>query len=81
MKRFIILLCSLALLASCSQQHYTYLQAAEQRESVTPAQREEYKIPLAQEKAEMIPLVYRYIQENQPKGFKIHWTQWKNRRR
>ena len=42
---------------------------------------EEYKIPLAQEKAEMIPLVYRYIQENQPKGFKIPWTQWKNRRR
>ena len=40
---------------------------------------EEYKVPLAQEKAEMIPLVRKYIQENQPKGFKVSWTQWKNR--
>ncbi len=36
-----------------------------------------YKVPLAQEKAEMIPLVYKYIQEQQPKGFKRTWTQWK----
>lgn len=42
---------------------------------------EEYKIPLAKEKAEMIPLVYRYIQEQQPKGFKVSWTQWKARQR
>ena len=38
---------------------------------------QEYKVPLAQEKAEMIPLVLRYIKENQPKGFKVSWTEWK----
>ena len=42
---------------------------------------EAYKVPLAQEKAEMIPLVYKYIQEQQPKGFKLTWTQWKARQR
>lgn len=42
---------------------------------------EAYKVPLAQEKAEMIPLVYRYIQEQQPKGFKVSWTEWKARQR
>ena len=42
---------------------------------------EAYKVPLAQEKAEMIPLVYKYIQEQQPKGFKLSWTQWKARQR
>lgn len=42
---------------------------------------EEYKIPLAKEKAEMIPLVHEYIVENQPKGFKVSWTQWKARQR
>ena len=42
---------------------------------------EEYKIPLAKEKAEMIPLVRQYIQEQQPEGFKLSWTQWKARRR
>ena len=38
---------------------------------------EPFKVPLAKEKAEMIPLVYKYIQENQPKGFRISWAQWK----
>lgn len=38
-----------------------------------------YKVPLFKEKAEMIPLVYKYIQENQPKGFKMSWKQWKSR--
>ena len=38
---------------------------------------EAYKVPLAQEKAEMIPLVYKYIQDQQPKGFKRSWAQWK----
>jgi hypothetical protein len=42
---------------------------------------EAYKVPLAKEKAEMIPLVRQYIQEQQPKGFKLSWTQWKARRR
>ena len=42
---------------------------------------EAYKVPLAQEKAEMIPLVYKYIQEQQSKGFKLSWTQWKARQR
>ena len=42
MKRFLVLFCALALLVSCSRQHYTFLRAAEERESVTPAQREEY---------------------------------------
>ena len=42
---------------------------------------EAYKVPLAQEKAEMIPLVRKYIQENQPKGFKVTWTQWKARQK
>ena len=42
---------------------------------------EAYKVPLAQEKAEMIPLVYKYIQDQQPKGFKRSWTQWKARQR
>lgn len=36
-----------------------------------------FKVPLAKEKAEMIPLVYKYIQENQPKGFRMPWAQWK----
>lgn len=39
-----------------------------------------FKVPLAKEKAEMIPLVYKYIQENQPKGFRTSWSQWKKRR-
>lgn len=38
---------------------------------------ESFKVPLAKEKAEMIPLVYKYIQENQPKGFRNSWAQWK----
>lgn len=38
---------------------------------------EAYKVPLAQEKAEMIPLVHKYVQEQLPKGFKRTWTQWK----
>ena len=38
---------------------------------------EAFKVPLAKEKAEMIPLVYKYIQENHPKGFRISWAQWK----
>ena len=42
---------------------------------------EEYKVPLAREKAEMIPLVYKYIQDQQPKGFKLSWTRWKSRQR
>lgn len=144
-KRIALIICALALLVSCSHQHYAYLNAAEQRENVTAAQREEYaafvrtlpedtwlhvhcqggvgrtnmylvfydflrnpdvpekdviyrhfnqggnfmyykgdkpneeayKVPLAQEKAEMIPLVYKYIQDQQPKGFKRSWAQWK----
>ena len=36
-----------------------------------------FKVSLAKEKAEMIPLVYKYIQENQPKGFRMSWAQWK----
>ena len=42
MKRVVALLFALALLVSCSHQHYTYLKAAEERETVTAAQREEY---------------------------------------
>ena len=38
-----------------------------------------WKVPLAKEKAAMVPLVYRYIQENQPKGFPLTWKQWKDR--
>jgi len=34
-------------------------------------------VELAREKAEMIPLVYRYIQENQKKSFPVTWTKWK----
>ena len=41
---------------------------------------EEYKVPLAKEKAEMIPLVFKYIKDQQPKGFKLSWTEWKSRR-
>lgn len=149
MKRVVAILFALALLVFCSHQHYTYLKAAEERETVTAAQREEYaafvrnlpentwlhfhcqagmgrtnmylifydflrnpgvpekdiiyrhfnqggnfmyykgdkpneeayKVPLAQEKAEMIPLVFKYIREQQPKGFKLSWTQWKARQR
>ena len=33
--------------------------------------------PDVPEKAEMIPLVYKYIQDQMPKGFKRSWTQWK----
>ena len=42
---------------------------------------EEYKVPLAQEKAEMIPAVFTYIKDQQPKGYKLTWTQWKARQR
>ena len=42
---------------------------------------EAYKVPLAQEKAEMIPLFYQYVQEQQPKGFKRTWTQWKAKKK
>ena len=43
----------------------------------TRAERE----PETREKAEMIPLVRKYILENQPKGFKVSWTQWKARQK
>ena len=36
-----------------------------------------YKVELSKEKAEMIPLVYKYIQENLATGFKVSWSQWK----
>lgn len=42
---------------------------------------EEYKVPLAKEKAEMIPLVHQYIREQKPRGFKVSWTQWKARQK
>ena len=38
-----------------------------------------WKVPLAKEKAVMVPLVYQYIQENLPKGFPLTWKQWKDR--
>ncbi|MBP5334329.1 MAG: hypothetical protein J6Y61_00895 [Bacteroidales bacterium] len=39
----------------------------------------EWKIPLAKEKVEMIPLVHEYIKEQKPKGFKVPWSQWKTK--
>ena len=39
----------------------------------------EWKIPLAKEKVEMIPLVHDYIQEQKPKGYQLTWSQWKAR--
>jgi hypothetical protein len=39
----------------------------------------EWKIPLAKEKVEMMPLVHDYIKEQKPKGFKLTWSQWKAR--
>ena len=38
-----------------------------------------WKVPLAKEKAAMVPLVYQYIQENLPQGFPLTWKQWKDR--
>ena len=39
----------------------------------------EWKIELAKEKAEMMKLLYRYVQENHSKGYPVTWTKWKNR--
>ena len=62
MKRLFVLLCALALLVSCSHQHYAYLNAAEQRENVTAAQREEY--------AAFVWRVERRNQEGLPDNFR-----------
>ena len=39
----------------------------------------EWKIELAKEKAEMMKLLYRYVQENHSKGYPVTWTEWKSR--
>lgn len=36
-----------------------------------------WKIPLCEEKAEMIPLFYRYVQETYGNGFAVKWSEWK----
>lgn len=36
-----------------------------------------FKVELSKERAEMVPLVYRYIQENHAQGFPVSWSQWK----
>lgn len=37
------------------------------------------KAALCAEKAEMIPVFYRYIQENRADGYRTTWAQWKNK--
>ncbi len=40
---------------------------------------QEWKIPLCQEKIEMIPLLYQYVKENYQTGYKMKWSEWKAR--
>ena len=40
---------------------------------------QEWKIPLAQEKTEMIPLLYRYVKDNCRTNYKMKWSEWKAR--
>ncbi len=35
-----------------------------------------YKAPLYKEKAEMMPLMYQYIQENRDAGYAVPWSEW-----
>lgn len=36
-----------------------------------------WKVELYKEKAAMVPLVYKYIQDNHAQGYPLTWTQWK----
>jgi hypothetical protein len=38
-----------------------------------------WKIPLCEEKVEMIPLFYLYVQDNYRYGYKTSWSEWKRR--
>ena len=35
-----------------------------------------YKVPLYEEKARMMPLLYEYVQENRKTNYKVPWSLW-----
>ena len=35
-----------------------------------------YKVPLYEEKARMMPLIYEYVQENRKTNYKVPWSLW-----
>ena len=35
-----------------------------------------YKVPLYEEKARMLPLIYEYVQENRKTNYKVLWSLW-----
>ena len=39
-------------------------------------QSDSYKVPLYEEKARMMPLLYQYVQENKDTGYAVLWSEW-----
>jgi hypothetical protein len=40
-----------------------------------------YKVPLYEEKARMLPLIYEYVQENRKTNYKVPWSLWLKRKK
>ena len=43
-------------------------------------EKDNWKKPLYEEKAEMFPLMYQYVQENHESNYTVSWSEWRNKR-